>query len=94
MAISREGLTIEKKGKANRKKAKPKATQGTMKMYSQNVHGIFESLKDEEGKAIKGERLYAKREWIIRKMQKDDINAYLMQETWEQGNHVVDMGHE
>jgi hypothetical protein len=53
---------------------------GQVIIYSQNVHGIFENTK--EG------RTYWKLEYIIKKMETDKIDIYLMCETWDEGNYM------
>jgi exonuclease III len=63
------------------------------KIYSQNVHGIFEGKKDSNGKRVIGKRSYAKLEFVVCKMRSDDIDAYLMQETWDESSWgPIDIG--
>ena len=61
-----------------------------IKIYSQNVHGLFESAKAENGKAIKGERTCVKREYIVDMMKRMEIDIFLMQETWDEGDSAKD----
>ena len=77
---------------SKRKKRKKKSNKRKhLKIYSQNVHGIFESKKDKWGKPIKGKRSYAKLEFLVNKMREDDIDTYLLQETWDEGDWVKDI---
>jgi len=50
----------------------------TVTCYSQNVQGIFESMKDKNGNPIAGERSYWKLEYIISMMETDKIDIYLL----------------
>ena len=67
-------------------------TYKTIKVYSQNVHGLFESAKNENGKAIKRERTFVKREYVVDMMRRKEINIFLMQETWDEGDYTKDLG--
>ena len=81
-----------KKKKRSQKRAKGrkpksgKAHREEADIYSQNIHGLFESKKDEQGKPIKGERTYIKLEYLVNKMRRDNIDVYLLQETWDEGD--------
>ena len=38
-------------------------------------------------------RKYVKREFLVQKMIKDGINIYLLQETWDEKDYAMDVGH-
>ena len=78
--------------KRRRKKDGDQAKRKHIKLYSQNVHGIYESRKDENNNPIKNERSYVKLEFIVNKMMKDEIDIYLLQETWDEGDDAKDVG--
>ena len=40
--------------------------QGEAAIYPQNIHGLFESEKNEQGKPIKGERTFIKLEYLVK----------------------------
>ena len=63
-----------------------------IKIYSQNVHGLFESAKDENGKVIRGERTFVKQEYVVDMMKRKEIDIFLMQETWDEGDFTKDLG--
>ena len=60
-------------------------------IYTQNVRGIFESAKDEKGKPIPGERCYNKLEHLVTKMRRDNIDVYLIQETWDESDWIKEI---
>lgn len=90
----KQGVTPKlKQGKKNRRKKynKAKATVYDSVLYSQNIHGLFESKKDKWFKPIRGERSYVKLEFIIHKMREENIDAYLLQETWEEMDWIQEI---
>ena len=95
--INQSALKLKSKSKSNtRRKKKQSSNQNgnrdcdnkTSTIYSQNVHGIFESSKDMNGDPIPGKRSYAKIDFIVKKMEKDSIDAYLLQETWDENDWI------
>ena len=61
-------------------------------IQSQNIHGLYESDKDEHGRAIRGKRTYVKLELIRNLMIKKGIDIYLIQEIWHEGTNSRDIG--
>ena len=49
-------------------------------IYSQNVHGIFEGTRER--------RTYTKLEFLICKMEREQIDVYLCSEMWDEGNYM------
>jgi hypothetical protein len=47
-----------------------------VKIYSQNVHGIFESLKEQTREVVKGSCMHVKLEFIVKKMWKEEMDAF------------------
>jgi hypothetical protein len=64
------------------------------KIFTQNVHGLWRRAQDQDGKIIpncKGDM--TKLEHLIHCMQSDDIDAWLIQETWlEDDNFNTNIG--
>jgi hypothetical protein len=53
------------------------------KIYTQNVHGLWCRARDSNGNIINNcERDTTKLEHLIHRMRTDDIDAWLVQETW------------
>ena len=61
-------------------------------IQSQNIHGLYESDKDEYGRAMRGKRTYVKLELIRNLMIKKGIDIYLIQEIWHEGTNSRDIG--
>jgi len=86
------GVERKRAAKKEKKRRNGRPREKTIKVYSQNVHGLFESAKDENGKAIRGQRTFVKREYIVEMMRSKEIDIYLMQETWDEGDYTRDLG--
>ena len=80
-----------KKKNRRKKNSNAKSTVYYSELYSQNIHGLFESKKDKWFKPIRGERSYVKLEFIIHKMREEDIDIYLLQETWEEMDWIEEI---
>jgi hypothetical protein len=59
------------------------------KIYTQNVHGLWCRARDSNGNIINNcERDTTKLEHLIHRMRTDDIDAWLVQETWSEEDDV------
>jgi hypothetical protein len=84
-AMSKKKWTRNRKKAASRKKTTKlhnnKIETSVIKIYSHNIHGIFESRKDKSGHRIRGKHSY---KFAVHKMRVEGIDAYLLQETWDE----------
>ena len=65
----------------------PPTAMDISKIYTQNAHGLWCRARDREGNIINNcERDTTKLEHLIHRMRTDDIDAWLVQETWLEEN--------
>jgi hypothetical protein len=65
----------------------PPTAMGISKIYTHNAHGLWCRARDRDGNIINiCERDTTKLEHLIHRMRTDDIDAWLVQETWSEEN--------
>ena len=72
---------VSKEQHARRQRNRERAKRMDI-IYSQNVHGIFESATYSTNNPIQGKRSFTKLTISVKNMQDDQIDVYLLQETW------------
>ena len=56
--------------------------------YTQSVHGLFESAKDNDGNPIRSERTHVKLQFIVNKMKKHNTGIYFIQASWDENDWI------